>query len=380
MIQGSHVVCLLVFVIGLFSNTALVYADQSTDTKLYVLDRSGNYAQPRVVVPGICAWPNLTILPDGSIAAIVFNQPSHGRLPGEVDCWVTKDGGELWERRASPISHEPGTMTNRMNHAAGLTGAGDLLVICSGWTLIEKHVEVHDSRYDVDELLDTVVCRSSDGGATWAQIAVFPELPDGGGKLIPIGDVEVDSDGTLRVAAYARSSEGRGFFAYTLASRDDGKTWTDLTPINSSENHNESFMHHADDGRWLVLSRGKQMTLYEAGPRVQDWRKMGLVSEVNEVPGHLLTLSDGRLLLSLGRRVKGDEGVVVKLSSDGGATWSEPAKLVDFIGFDGGYPSSVQRSDGRVLTAYYAKKTGYHDGYHMGQVIWDPIATFGGLP
>ena len=45
------------------------------------------------------------------------------------------------------------------------------------------------------------------------------------------------------------------------------------------------------------------------------------------------------------------------------------------LGGDSGYTSSVQLSDGRVLTAYYAKGTPTHGSYHMGTVIWDPAKT-----
>ena len=83
-----------------------------------------------VVVDNVCAWPNLTLLRDGTIAAIIHNQPSHSRLPGDIDCWVSRDGA-FWEKRANPAPNDPETV--RMNVAAGLAGNGDLVVICSGW-------------------------------------------------------------------------------------------------------------------------------------------------------------------------------------------------------------------------------------------------------
>ncbi len=38
-----------------------------------------------VAVENVCAWPNLTLLPDGTVVAIFFNQPAHGIL----SCVVT---------------------------------------------------------------------------------------------------------------------------------------------------------------------------------------------------------------------------------------------------------------------------------------------------
>jgi len=34
------------------------------------------------------------------------------------------------------------------------------------------------------------------------------------------------------------------------------------------------------------------------------------------------------------------------------------------------YPSSVQLADGRILTAYYSRRTPLHPRYHMGVVFW----------
>ena len=38
---------------------------------------------------------------------------------------------------------------------------------------------------------------------------------------------------------------------------------------------------------------------------------------------------------------------------------------------DMGYPSTVQLSDGTLVTAYYTSKDTHHDRYHAGIVIWE---------
>jgi hypothetical protein len=35
-------------------------------------------------------------------------------------------------------------------------------------------------------------------------------------------------------------------------------------------------------------------------------------------------------------------------------------------------PSSVQRADDKIVTAYYSKSAENHDRYHMGVVVWEP--------
>jgi len=39
-----------------------------------------------LAVENVCAWPNLTLLRDGTIAAILHNAPSHGREEADLEC------------------------------------------------------------------------------------------------------------------------------------------------------------------------------------------------------------------------------------------------------------------------------------------------------
>jgi len=69
-----------------------------------------------IAIDNVCAWPNLTKMPDGTLIATIFNQPCHGLWEGDIACWASEDGGHTWQRRGRPAPHEPGT--NRMNAAA----------------------------------------------------------------------------------------------------------------------------------------------------------------------------------------------------------------------------------------------------------------------
>ena len=100
---------------------------------------------------------------------------------------------------------------------------------------------------------------------------------------------------------------------------------------------------------------------------------------------NLLELHDGRLLPSFTSRIPGLFGVVLRISDDGGESWSRPCVLLsmpagDWHKTDCGYPSSVQLADGTLVTAYYfgPKKPGgglpWHNRYHMGVARWRPDA------
>ena len=88
-------------------------------------------------------------------------------------------------------------------------------------------------------------------------------------------------------------------------------------------------------------------------------------------PPALVRLRDGRVCLTYGVR-KAPYRMEARLSSDGGNSWSEPFVLRgDGASRDLGYPRSVQRPDGKVITVYY-----FHDRSRVERTIdatiWDP--------
>ena len=68
----------------------------------YVQNTTGEHPKPIIAVKNVCAWPNLTVLRDGTIVATIHNQPSHLKLPSDVDCWASEDGGRTWAKRGTP--------------------------------------------------------------------------------------------------------------------------------------------------------------------------------------------------------------------------------------------------------------------------------------
>ena len=134
-----------------------------------------------VAVEGVCAWPNLTLMPDGTVVAVFHNQPSHGQQEGDVDCWASRDG-LTWEKRSTVTRHE--TNTVRMNHAAGLAKNGDLVVLCSGWTNVKQPERPKQAAFR-DAVLRPWVLRSADGGRTWEQRDAFPTPSRAGWNTSP---------------------------------------------------------------------------------------------------------------------------------------------------------------------------------------------------
>jgi hypothetical protein len=90
-------------------------------------------------------------------------------------------------------------------------------------------------------------------------------------------------------------------------------------------------------------------------------------------PPHLLRLRDGRLCLTYGYR-SAPYGIRARLSPDAGRSWGPEIHLRDnCASWDVGYPRSVQRTDGRIVTVYYAHEPGGPER-KVSATIWDPGA------
>lgn len=317
-----------------------------------------------IVIDNVCAWPNLTLLPDGTIAAVIHNQVHHGRMFGAIDCWVSEDG-QFWEKRGVPVPNEP--LTVRMNHAAGVAGNGDLVVLCSGY----KHATPPWVK------LPVAVARSSDNGRTWTHHTEFPVPEEAESDLVPFGDIAIGDDGVLYASAYG---SGKSWF---LHSQDDGNTWKIVSII--ARDNNETTILHLGGGKWLAGARrspppdgagpdapNRVVDLFFSSDNGASWQGPHQLTNNRQHPGHLLLLADGRVLFTYGNRsgAEGGTGVLAKSSSDQGKTWSSPIRIAHVEG-DLGYPSSVQRSDGKIVTAYYSGGIKNHQRYHMGVAIWE---------
>lgn len=321
-----------------------------------------------VAVDNVCAWPNLTVLPNGDLAAAIFNHPSHGLAEGDVEVWASADGGKLWKLRGTATTHDPGT--NRMNVAAGRAHNGDLIVLASGWggTGFRQRI------------LPVMVSRSADGGRTWER-SLDLKLPEGVSYLIPFGDVIRMEQNLLAAPFYFEdrdwSSGGRQATrkgsSYLLFSKDDGRTWGDGVVIGRDDFNETSVLRIGAD-RWLAALRtygDGHLELFSSNDEGRTWKNAGLLTLPSHHPAHLLRLKDGRVLLTYGLREKGHQGIGMRISEDEGKTWKAPTRIVNLEGStDSGYPSSVQLEDGSLVTAYYSNGIVEHRRYHMGVARW----------
>ena len=315
-----------------------------------------------IVVDNVCAWPNLTKMPDGAIVATIFNQPCHGLWEGDVECWASTDGGRIWKYRGTPAPHEPGT--NRMNVAAGLAANGDLIVLASGWSHRPRRGE-YAADYVApppDHCLLPWTCRSHDGGRTWTHA----EVPLPPGAIVPFGDIVQLHDGTIGACVYGGDS------SHFYVSLDHGCTWQ-MRGIIQATGLTETTPLVLPDGQLLACARttgDMHLEMFRSTDQGRTWRNEGAVSQAMQHPASLLNLADGRVLLTYGNRSSGHQGIDIRIGEDFGRTWVAPMQLIALDPGDFGYPATVPGNDGELVTAWYHGGIATHRRYHMGAAIW----------
>jgi hypothetical protein len=167
--------------------------------------------------------------------------------------------------------------------------------------------------------------RTTDGGLHWKFVSFIAPEPESGYAIMPA---------TVRISPTELVSAIR----YRLG--DDSKSWID------------AFASHDDGQSWTFLSTPVPDT-----------------GEGN--PASLLKLPDGRLVIVYAVRTDPKQ-IQARISHDNGKSWDEPIILrPDGGSRDIGYPRSVLRPDGKIVSIYYFSDTTGPLRY-IGATIWDP--------
>jgi hypothetical protein len=167
--------------------------------------------------------------------------------------------------------------------------------------------------------------RTENGGRSFKFVSWLREEPEGF-DIMP-ASVRVDRGGIL-TALRTRGAEGDADAIDLMRSDDNGQTWRQISTPTS------------DTG-------------------------------TGGNPPAMIQLSDGRICLTYGYR-DAPSGMRAVLSDDDGESWGAEIVLRDDGGsHDIGYPRSVQRSDGSVVTVYYYTDSPDGDRY-IAATIWKP--------
>lgn len=170
--------------------------------------------------------------------------------------------------------------------------------------------------------------RTSDGGKTWKVVGwIGSQPPAGYGYAIMPATVTLDGGSYLSIIRRGGVFDGK-------------KRWW-----------LEAFLS-PDEGRsWYMLDQ----------PRIDNAGN----------PATLTRLKDARIVMVYGWR-HAPYGIRAKISSNEGQTWSDEMILrSDGRSWDLGYPRTVQRPDGRIVTVYYFNDHRAKERY-IAATIWEP--------
>ena len=221
---------------------------------------------------------------------------------------------------------------------------------------------------------------SNDRAKTWFGPFRLPTF--GQPRVMARTDLLVSGPGDATLVLTAAKQNGKEGRVFTARTTDGGLTWNFVTwigpePIGfsimpssvrlSSSKVLTTIRREENDSHWidayLSLDNGKTYAFLNK-PTDSTGGSVGN-------PSSLLKLQDGRLAIIYGYRSPA-YGIRARLSKDEGQSWSKEIILRDDAGcWDLGYPRSVQRPDGKIVSAYYFNDHPDTERY-IAATIWSP--------
>lgn len=202
--------------------------------------------------------------------------------------------------------------------------------------------------------------RSFDGGITWGPEERLPKDIYGPIKNKP----ELLADGTLLCPS---SSEDDGWRVHLELSKDAGKTWTRTSAINTGKDFSaiQPSILFLPGGELKLLCRSKDGVILETSSKDQGktWSKLSPTDLPNPNSGtDAVTLKDGRHVLIYNHVTKSSmqwggkrSPLNVAISSDA-KVWKELTVLENEPKMEFSYPAVIQTKDGAIHITYTWKR------------------------
>jgi hypothetical protein len=311
------------------------------ETRRFVMMTMGGY------------WPIINQLPNGHLGVVTRDGDFHSGQRGRLVFVTSPDGGESWSH-ASVISADG--MDNR-NPAFGVAPDGTLLASFIKAVNYKNGVSIKDRSRRVETSL--YISRSEDNGETWSTSLANVEGQQPSPSRSPFGRMVNLEDGTILMAGAINTTEPPFDAAVLIRSHDGGRTWVDLVKLG--DGYGEAAVVHVGGDRFLAMLRGTTdftgLAQIDSNDGGYTWTEPRRITANMEHPGDVIRLLDGRLLLTYGRRVT-PWGIQGMISTDDGKTWDGDNRilLTADSGIDQGYPSTIQRGDGTIVTVYYSSE------------------------
>jgi hypothetical protein len=225
---------------------------------------------------------------------------------------------------------------------------------------------------------------STDRCKSWKGPFAFPKLDQVG--IMARTDYIVEGQHVMSVfmtAAKPDNKEGRPFYART---GDGGMNWefvSYITPLPPAGGYSimPATVRISDSEFVTIIRRREIIAKGEGAWWIDCWKsydngkswdlKHNPLAPNEGNPASLHQLKDGRLVAAYGHRGE-PYGLRARISIDKGETWGSEIILRDDGGrWDLGYPRTVVRPDGKLVTAYYFNEATAKERF-IAATIWDP--------
>lgn len=320
------------------------------------------------------AWPTVVRDRDGVIyVASSGHRLGHVCPFGKNLMYISRDEGNSWE---GPIIINDTYMDDR---DAGLCAWGKSNLLLSWFSLTKEFVDSREHRTPALQLPLSLGARemwnslpegqydpgafvkiSHDNGKTWSnRIRVPMTSPHG---PICLNDGSLLYLGKSYLCQHSEIVRDGEICAYK--SVDDGYTWTSIGRVPLPEGLEWDKLHEPDvlqlpngvllGGIRVHIPEGITIYLTRSLDGGCTWEKP-VPTDICGAPPHFLLHSSGAIVMTYGCR-KAPCGQRARISYDNGETWSDEIPVGPISpDWDCGYPSSVELSDGSILTVYYQK-------------------------
>lgn len=196
---------------------------------------------------------------------------------------------------------------------------------------------------------------SHDNGHTWRE-TVPVNVDPYQGAFSPKGAVQL-ADGAVLLALGSHDYDPL-HSSFVVRSTDNGRTWK--PPVEAARRDGCDFCEpsitQTPTGRIVCMSRDEKSGYIHQSDSTDNGETWSPARRLQiwGYPTHIITLTDGRLLIIYGHR-RPPFAIKACLSDDDGATWSAPFTIRDLPNLNLGYPSVVEYAPRRLFAVYYGE-------------------------
>jgi hypothetical protein len=324
---------------------------------------------------GIWSWGN-EILVGFEAGYFLANERSHAidyTKPAEHLLARSKDGGETWTiERPAGLRPPPGAKQAGVPAEEGgkpaVDSPGGIDFTHPDFVLTARMESIHTgpSRFYY----------SLDRGHTWQGPFKLPDFGQPG--IAARTDYIVDGKHEMTMFLTAAKANGKEGRVIAVRTKDGAKTWEMLGFVHPEPDERDygimpSSVRLSPTSVLTTVRFRNWIEAYRSDDNAKTWRHVvrAVPNTGRGNPPSLAKLADGRLVLTYGYRAE-PFGIRARLSKDQGQTWDDEVGLrSDGGNWDLGYPRTVVRPDGSLVSIYYYNLQAGGERF-IGATIWKP--------